>query len=81
MGPWVLINANWYYYFRGMLSRNVLLSSRIARTHRSCSSFHPAGYRVYFRMQGRMVVILLAGGDKRTQSQDVETALRLARNL
>ena len=39
------------------------------------------GYRVYFRMQGRTIVVLLAGGDKRTQSQDVETALRLARNL
>ena len=25
-------------------------------------------------------VILLAGGDKRTQSDDVKTALRLARN-
>ena len=39
------------------------------------------GYRVYFRKQGRMIVVLLAGGDKRTQSRDVETALRLARNL
>ena len=39
------------------------------------------GYQVYFEKQGRMVVILMAGGDKRTQSQDVETALRLARNL
>ena len=28
------------------------------------------GYRVYFRMQGRTIVVLLAGGDKRTQSQD-----------
>ena len=39
------------------------------------------GYRVYFKKQGRVVVVLLAGGDKRTQSQDVGTALRLARNL
>ena len=39
------------------------------------------GYRVYFKKQGRMIVILLAGGDKRTQSEDVKTALRLARNL
>ena len=39
------------------------------------------GYRVYFKKQGRMIVVLLAGGDKRTQSQDVQTALRLARNL
>ena len=39
------------------------------------------GYRVYFKKQGRMIVVLLAGGDKRTQSQNVETALRVARNL
>ena len=39
------------------------------------------GYRVYFTMLGRTIVVLLAGGDKRTQSRDVETALRLARNL
>lgn len=39
------------------------------------------GYRVYFTMHGRTVVILLAGGDKRTQAADIKTALRLARNL
>ena len=38
-------------------------------------------YRVYFKKHGRDVVILLAGGDKRTQSADIKTALRLARNL
>jgi putative addiction module killer protein len=39
------------------------------------------GYRVYYKKQGRELVILLAGGDKRTQSADIKTALRLARNL
>ena len=39
------------------------------------------GYRVYFTKRGREVVILLAGGDKSTQSADIKTALRLARNL
>ena len=39
------------------------------------------GYRVYFKRQGRTVVVLLAGGDKRTQSDDIQAALRLARNL
>ena len=39
------------------------------------------GYRVYFWKRGRSLVILLAGGDKRTQSRDISTALRLARNL
>jgi putative addiction module killer protein len=42
---------------------------------------HGPGYRVYFTMRGRTVIILLAGGDKRTQAGDIKTALRLARNL
>ena len=39
------------------------------------------GYRVYFKKQDRRIVVLLAGGSKRTQGRDIETALRLARNL
>ena len=39
------------------------------------------GYRVYFTKQGRMVVILLAGGDKRSQKRDIKAAIQLAQNL
>jgi putative addiction module killer protein len=39
------------------------------------------GYRVYYKKHGRQMVILLAGGDKRSQSKDIKTALRLAENL
>jgi len=39
------------------------------------------GYRVYYTMRGRTMIILLAGGDKRTQTTDIKAALRLARNL
>lgn len=39
------------------------------------------GYRIYFFRRGREVVILLAGGDKRTQSRDIEKALEYARML
>jgi len=39
------------------------------------------GYRVYFTQRGRKVVILLAGGDKRTQERDIQTALEFAHNL
>lgn len=39
------------------------------------------GYRVYFIRRGRELVILLAGGDKRTQDRDIKTAMELARNL
>ena len=40
-----------------------------------------SGYRVYFKQHGSELVILLAGGDKSTQSSDIKIALRLARNL
>ncbi len=39
------------------------------------------GYRVYFKKQAGSLVILLAGGDKRSQKRDIDNALRLARNL
>jgi putative component of toxin-antitoxin plasmid stabilization module len=37
--------------------------------------------RVYFMKRGRELIILLAGGDKSTQAEDIGTALHLARNL
>ena len=39
------------------------------------------GYRVYYTQLGLEVIILLAGGDKRSQAGDIRKALRLARNL
>jgi putative addiction module killer protein len=39
------------------------------------------GYRVYFVARGTAIVILLAGGDKRTQDRDIASARELARNL
>lgn len=35
---------------------------------------HGPGYRVYFAPLGASVVILLCGGDKRTQAEDIEEA-------
>lgn len=39
------------------------------------------GYRVYYKKHGQKRITLLAGGDKSTQAKDIDTALRLARNL
>ena len=40
-------------------------------------SFGP-GYRVYYLMDGENMVILLCGGDKSTQSRDIEKAKEYA---
>lgn len=39
------------------------------------------GYRVYFKRIEQRVIILLAGGDKKSQSKDIKTTLRLSRYL
>lgn len=39
------------------------------------------GYRLYFAQRDMEIVILLAGGDKSTQTKDIQTALKLARQL
>ena len=39
------------------------------------------GYRVYFVQRGETVVVLLAGGNKRTQAEDIKIAIELAREL
>jgi putative addiction module killer protein len=39
------------------------------------------GYRVCFVQRGQSLVILLAGGDKHSQSKDIKMAVDLAREL
>jgi putative addiction module killer protein len=39
------------------------------------------GYRVYFTKRGLELIILLAGGDKRTQDRDIKKAIQLANDL
>ncbi|WP_299555941.1 type II toxin-antitoxin system RelE/ParE family toxin [uncultured Tateyamaria sp.] len=39
------------------------------------------GYRVYFISRGDVLVILLCGGDKKTQTRDIRHAKDLAKHL
>jgi len=40
-----------------------------------------AGYRVYYTQEGDKIIILLIGGDKSTQSRDIEKAKQLKKEL
>jgi putative addiction module killer protein len=42
---------------------------------------HGPGYRIYYTRRGKAVVILLRGGDKRTQSKDIQKANEIAETL
>lgn len=39
------------------------------------------GYRVYYTERNGELIVLLAGGDKSSQAQDIQAAIALARNL
>jgi putative addiction module killer protein len=39
------------------------------------------GYRLYFVRRGRVILVLLNGGDKSTQKRDIRRAIKLAEAL
>jgi putative addiction module killer protein len=42
---------------------------------------HGPGYRLYYMRRGATIVLLLIGGDKRSQKQDIERALAMAEEI
>ena len=43
--------------------------------------FYSPGYRIYFIQRGSVVVILLSGGDKSTQTSDIARAKEIAKQI
>lgn len=39
------------------------------------------GYRLYYAREGRVVYLLLSGGDKSTQKQDIKTAIAMWKQI
>jgi len=51
---------------------------------RGCSEMiidYGPGYRIYFKDTGKIIYVLLCGGDKSTQDKDIKKALEIAENL
>jgi putative addiction module killer protein len=36
------------------------------------------GYRIYFTQRGPIIIVILCGGDKRTQATDIKRAIEIA---
>ncbi len=43
--------------------------------------FFGPGWRMYYVLRGDMLIVMLGGGDKSTQSQDIARAIALAEML
>ncbi|MEH2492534.1 putative addiction module killer protein [Bradyrhizobium sp. AZCC 2230] len=56
-------------------------SKSVGRNVREMRIDHGPGYRIYYVHRGAQIVILLCGGDKRTQRQDIEQAQKLAETV
>ncbi|MBR0774936.1 type II toxin-antitoxin system RelE/ParE family toxin [Bradyrhizobium diazoefficiens] len=56
-------------------------SKSVGRNVREIRVDYGPGYRIYYVQRGAQIVILLCGGDKRTQRQDIKLAQQLAETL
>ncbi len=64
---------DWLWEILGMLSL-------LVKGFHRCLLYGP-GYRLYYILHEQSVIILLAGGDKRTQPKDIKAALHVVKNL
>ena len=43
--------------------------------------FFGPGWRMYYTLRGKVLIVMLGGGDKFTQRRDIERAIALAKTL
>jgi putative addiction module killer protein len=88
------IFRNWYLSLRDVRA-SVAISRRVERAEAgNLGDVKPvgegvsemridvgAGYRAYFTRRGETLILLLCGGNKSTQSQDIKRAIQMAKEL
>lgn len=84
--------AKWEAHLRDKRARTVI-AMRLARlAHGLAGDVEPVGegvselrihygpgYRIYFQQRGAVLIVLLCGGDKKTQARDITIAKKLAK--
>lgn len=86
--------SEWLAALRGAQARTRIQARILRLRHGNFGDVKPVGdgvselridfgpsYRLYCVQRGAQLVILLAGGSKKTQDKDIKTALTLAKNL
>lgn len=53
----------------------------VGKSVREMRIHYGPGYRVYFTQKGKLVILLLVGGDKSSQKRDIKKAIALAEML
>lgn len=61
-----------------MADGTTVMSNRLVNASANWGIDYGPGYRVYFMQRGSVLVVVLAGGDKRTQRADIQTVWRIA---
>jgi len=64
----------------GLLPATSETANPCANVYTKCESIGGPGYRVYYTMLGKALALLLCGGDKRSQSYDIDRALQYLRD-
>ena len=86
--------AKWESRLRGKRAKTIIASQSARLAHGLPGDVEPVGkgvtelrihygpgYRVYFQQRGAVLIVLLCGGDKKTQARDVATARKLAKEV
>ena len=73
--------AAWHASVRDLRAK-IAIARRIDRASAGNLGDNKAvGYRVYFTMRGGVVIVLLAGGDKSSQTADINRAKKMAKEV